>query len=120
MREMLGGLLLAHTEELARILGSVRGLMVFIAMTFMAGAGTASWWGQQRSHEGRIVLVEQWILAHDDTVTGPRIRQLDELAQAASVNILRIRGIEIMLSCIYYEIRPCPNPAPDPPPTGRE
>lgn len=118
MREQLALALLTIPDVLGRI-DKTRGVALLFAAVFLAGVGSMATMGEFAGHEARIHGLESWVVTHEDSVTAPRLRQIDALDATQRQNVGRLMRIETLLSCIYYEIERCPDPAPNPPPTGR-
>lgn len=116
MREHLALALLAIPDVIAGKLNNAKGVVLLLVGVFLAGAGAMATMGEFAGHEARIQGLETWVVAHENDVVEPTLRRLESLSESVS----RQRRMEILISCIYYDIRPCPNPAPDPPPSGGE
>jgi len=104
-------------DMLGRLSGWKGGFTV-IVLVFLAGFGASSAIGEFGSHEIRITGLEEWRDLHEDTVTFPRALALARLQSEQSRVSDRLRRIEVLVSCMYYEIERCPDPAPNPPPSG--
>lgn len=100
-------------------LSPTQAAIVALIIAFLAGGGAYGFFGEFAGHETRIRSLEAWRVIHEDTVTAPRLRQLDAMQSTQDTNLQRLMRIETLLSCIYYEIDRCPDPAPNPPPSGR-
>lgn len=109
--------LLASQFNLLDKLAGWKGGLALLVMTFFAGVGAMATVGEFASHELRIGTLEQWQEAHDDTITGPRVRQIESLQGRQDILVSRLDRIEVLLSCLYYEIQACPG-VPNPPPSG--
>lgn len=118
---MLKALFLVVTApvDLLQKLSGWKGGIALLVMTFFAGMGAAMVVGDFGTHTARILALEAWQIAHDDTVTAPRGQRLNVVSENQLGLLDRFDDLETLVSCIYWNIEPERCPAAGPRPPGR-
>lgn len=107
------------TKGLMEWLTTGKAVTGLVLVSFLAGGGVADQLNEFLGHEPRIAALERWRLQHTDSVTSPRLRQIDRLQTRQDALVDDVSEIKLMLSCIHYEISPCPGAPPPPPARDR-
>jgi hypothetical protein len=92
-----------------------KGGLILLVGVFAAGVGTHASAAEFFGHEERILKIESWVSFHQDSVTIPTVAQLEMLNKNFTDIQERLRRIEVLSACSYYNISPCPSAPPQPP-----
>lgn len=105
---------MSSSGDLLTKMSGWRGGLALIVLAFLAGGGVRDALDDYIGQAPRIAALEQWREFHDDSITNPRVRQLDALETRQDTLDLRLERIELLLACQYYDIVPCPGAPPRP------